>query len=82
VPTVTQLTTDAAWDAAVLILRQLWSHEDESFVRSWHREDDYRLYGYYAAGEELGNGSDDSDAVAEGDPGTDADLVAVAGVSV
>ncbi|WP_226021706.1 GNAT family N-acetyltransferase [Halomicrobium salinisoli] len=81
-PTVTRLTTDAEWDAAVPILRQLWSHEDESFVRSWREEDDYRLYGYYAAEDELVDGPADPDAVAEGEPEPDAELVAVAGVSV
>ena len=66
-PTVEELTTDAEWDAAVPVLRQLWSHEDAAFVRSWREEDDYRLYGLYPGG----------DAAPDPD-----DLVAVAGVSV
>lgn len=66
-PTVERLTSDEQWDEAVPILRQLWSHEDEDFVRSWRDEADYELYGYYA-----GDESDD----------TDCELVAVAGLSV
>ena len=43
--TVERLTSGEEWDAAVPILRQLWSHESEAFVRSWREEDDYELYG-------------------------------------
>ncbi|WP_225333648.1 GNAT family N-acetyltransferase [Halomicrobium urmianum] len=81
-PTVTQLTTDAEWDEAVPILRQLWSHEDESFVRSWREEGEYELYGYYAVSDELSEGPGESDAVEEGTPGPNARLVAVAGLSI
>lgn len=49
--TVERLTTDEEWNEAVPIIRQLWSHEDEAFVRSWREEDDYELYGYHADGE-------------------------------
>ncbi|SFS01541.1 Acetyltransferase (GNAT) family protein [Halomicrobium zhouii] len=69
-PTVEQVTTDEQWDEAVPILRQLWSHESEDFVRSWREEEDYELYGYYA---EDGSGESDD---------ADRDLVAVAGLSV
>ena len=48
--TVERLTTDEEWDEAVPIIRQLWSHEDEEFVRSWREEDDYELYGYHVDG--------------------------------
>ncbi|NLV11447.1 GNAT family N-acetyltransferase [Halomicrobium mukohataei] len=44
---VTELTTDEQWDAAVPILRQLWCHEDEAFVREFRDEADYRLFGLY-----------------------------------
>lgn len=66
---VAELTTDEQWDAAVPVLRQLWSHEDEAFVRGFRDEDDYRAFGLY----------DDVDGVGERD--TD-ELVAVAGVSI
>lgn len=46
-PSLTELTSDDEWDEAVSILRQLWSDADESFVRSWREEDDYRLFGRY-----------------------------------
>ena len=46
--TVTELTADAEWDAAVPLLRQLWSDADEAFVRSWREEEEgYRLFGLY-----------------------------------
>ena len=64
---VERIDTEEGWDAAVPIIRQLWSHEDEEFVRSWREEDDYQLYGLY-------------DTAAD-DPDHD-DLVAVAGVSI
>jgi GNAT superfamily N-acetyltransferase len=67
---VRELTTDAEWDAAVPILRQLWSHVDDAFVREWREEDDYRLFGL----------SERADAA--GDGGADDAPVAVAGVSV
>jgi GNAT superfamily N-acetyltransferase len=63
---VEELTTDEQWDAAVPILRQLWSHEDEAFVRGFRDEDDYRPFGLY----------DDVDGAGE------AKLVAVAGISI
>ena len=62
-----EVTTDEGWDEAVPVLRQLWSHREEAFVRSWREEDDYRLVGLYE--------------VADGGPG-DEQLVAVAGVSI
>ncbi|WP_254273789.1 GNAT family N-acetyltransferase [Haloarcula marina] len=71
-PTVAPLTTDDAWDAAVPILRQLWTDAEESFVRGWREEDEYELYGYYAP---VGQGRRH-----DGDPGNP--LVAVAGLSV
>lgn len=42
---VEEPTTDEQWDAAVPILHQLWSHEDEAFVRGFREEDDYRPFG-------------------------------------
>lgn len=48
---VEELTTDGQWDAAVPILQQLWSHEDESFVRAFRDEDGYRLFGLYDEGD-------------------------------
>jgi len=53
---VERLTSDEQWDEAVPIIRQLWSHEDEAFVRSWRDEEDYQLYGYSVDGE--GGGRD------------------------
>jgi len=47
---VEELTTDDQWDEAVPVIRQLWSHRDEEFVRSWREEDGYRLFGLYADG--------------------------------
>lgn len=64
--TVRELTTDAEWDAAVPLLRQLWSDADPAFVRSWREEDDYHLFGLSADGDAAGT-----------EP-----LVGVAGVSV
>lgn len=49
---VTELTTDAQWDAAVPILLELWTDRTPDEVRSWRGEDDYRLFGLYA-GERL-----------------------------
>ena len=49
-----ELTTDAEWDAAVPILRQLWDEKDDSEVRAWREEDDYHLLGYYADGDLVG----------------------------
>ena len=48
---VRELTTDAEWDEAVPIIRQLWGDADEAFVRSWREEDDYHLFGGYREGE-------------------------------
>jgi len=64
-----EIRSDAGWDAAVPVLRQLWSHRDEAFVRSWREEDDYRLFGLY-------------EGVDRGSGGGGDDLVAVAGVSI
>jgi GNAT superfamily N-acetyltransferase len=76
---VSEVTTDAGWDEAVPILRQLWSHVDDEFVYEWRDEDDYRLFGLY----EVGSGSDSVGADGDGDADpTDGALVAVAGVSV
>ncbi|AGN01428.1 GCN5-like N-acetyltransferase [Salinarchaeum sp. Harcht-Bsk1] len=68
-----ELTTDAEWERAVPILRQLWSYVDEAFVRSWRDEDDYRLLGWFAKA--TGGDADARGASAES-------LVAVAGVYV
>jgi GNAT superfamily N-acetyltransferase len=62
-----EVTTDEGWDAAVPVLRQLWSHREEAFVRSWREEDDYRLFGLYESVTERSGGDR---------------LVAVAGVSI
>jgi GNAT superfamily N-acetyltransferase len=67
---VRQITTDEGWDEAVPVIRQLWSHRDAEFVRSWREEDDYRLFGLYETPD---------DGSADGEHGT---LVAVAGVSI
>lgn len=69
---VREVTTDEEWDEAVPVLRQLWSHVDEPFVREWREEDGYRLFGLYER--EVGSGRAAS--------GAGATLVAVAGVSV
>lgn len=45
-----ELDTDDEWEAGVPLLTQLWSHEDESFVRPFREEDDYRLLGLYEGG--------------------------------
>ncbi|WP_135365249.1 GNAT family N-acetyltransferase [Halosimplex halophilum] len=71
---VREVTTDEGWDEAVPILRQLWSHVDDAFVRGWREEDDYRLFGLYET-----DGGDAADGTGAGPDGT---LVAVAGVSV
>lgn len=49
-----ELTTDAAWDEAVPILRQLWTEKGDQEVRSWREEDEYRLLGYYVDDELVG----------------------------
>ncbi|WP_254824075.1 GNAT family N-acetyltransferase [Haloglomus halophilum] len=54
--TVREVTTDAEWDAAVPLLRQLWSDADPEFVRSWREEDDYHLFGLFAGGAPTGAG--------------------------
>lgn len=69
--TVQELTTDTEWDAAVPLLRQLWSDADPAFVRSWREEDDYRLFGLYVGDERRGEGGPD--------PTT---LVGVVGISI
>jgi GNAT superfamily N-acetyltransferase len=71
---VHEVTTDAGWDEAVPVLRQLWSHESEAFVRSWRDEDDYRLFGLYESAPE-------TDSTAGEDTAAET-LVAVAGVSI
>jgi len=63
---VDELTTDDQWDDAVRILHQLWSFEDEAFVRGFRDEDGYRPFGLYDDG---GDREDET-------------LVAVAGVSI
>ena len=47
---VEELITDEEWNDAVPVIRQLWSHRDEEFVRSWREEDGYHLFGLYADG--------------------------------
>ena len=42
-----KLETEAEWEDAVPIIRQLWTDADESFIRSWADEDEYRLFGLY-----------------------------------
>jgi len=54
-PELRELEGDADWDRAVPLMRQLWSHRSEAFVRSWREESDYRLLGWVeasAAGDE------------------------------
>ena len=80
--TIRELTTGAAWDAAVPPLRQLWQDVDAAFVRSWRDEPDYRLFGLYVedgAGGEA-DGRDGGDG-GEGEAGAGS-LVGVVGVSV
>ncbi|WP_459191280.1 GNAT family N-acetyltransferase [Halosimplex sp. J119] len=67
---VREVTTDEGWDEAVPILRQLWSDAEESFVRGWREEDDYRLFGLY---ERDGSAADAPESET---------LVAVAGISI
>lgn len=40
-----ELASDDEWDRGVRILRQLWSHRSEAFVRSWRDDEAYRLFG-------------------------------------
>ncbi|MFB6205170.1 MAG: GNAT family N-acetyltransferase [Haloglomus sp.] len=95
--TVRELTTDAAWDAAVPLLCQLWGDADPAFVRSWRDEDGYRLFGLYVGvdatetdGGEMDSESDSGEMDSESDSGemdSESDgspgtLVGVAGVSV
>jgi GNAT superfamily N-acetyltransferase len=42
-----ELKTEAEWEDAIPILRQLWTDAEESFIRSWADEDEYRLFGLY-----------------------------------
>lgn len=71
---VHEVTTDEGWNEAIPVIRQLWRHESEAFVRSWREEDDYRLFGLYETDEE---------SSVERDDVTDSEtLVAVAGVSI
>ena len=51
---IEELKTDAEWDGAVPILRQLWTDANEAFVRSWREEDGYRLFGCYDDGTLVG----------------------------
>ena len=51
---IEELDTDAEWDAAVPLLRQLWTDHDPDWIRSWREEDDYRLFGLYADGTLVG----------------------------
>lgn len=44
---ITELRTDAQWEQAIEILRQLWTDSEESFIRGWKDEDEYRLFGLY-----------------------------------
>lgn len=69
-PELRELTSDDEWERAVPILRQLWSHCEEAFVRSWREDEAYRLLGWF-----VGDGSSDAAAAADADR-----LVAVAGV--
>jgi GNAT superfamily N-acetyltransferase len=52
VPTVRELDTDADWDRAVPILRQLWSDAEPSFVRSFRDESGYHLLGLFVGDED------------------------------
>ena len=77
---VREVTTDAGWDEAVPVLRQLWSHVDDEFVYGWRDEDDYRLFGLYEAAEAAAPAAEDRpEGTADGQSAT---LVAVAGVSI
>lgn len=72
---VEELETEAEWNAALPILRQLWTDADEEFVRSWADEDGYRLFGLYVEGESAARDAADP-------PESDDRLIAVAGISV
>lgn len=67
---IEEITTEAAWDEAVPLLRQLWSDADDAFVRSWADEEEYRLFGLYEE-------TEDDDA--EDDAG---ELIGAAGISI
>jgi GNAT superfamily N-acetyltransferase len=45
---IEQLKTDAQWDAAVPILGQLWKQKSPAEIRSWRKEEGYRLFGLFA----------------------------------
>ncbi|WP_313695041.1 GNAT family N-acetyltransferase [Halorarum halobium] len=47
---IEEVTSDEGWDRALPVLQELWSDADESFVRSWRDEEDYRLFGRYVDG--------------------------------
>lgn len=74
---IEEITTEAAWDEAVPLLRQLWSHESESFVRSWADEEEYRLFGLY---EETEDGAAEDENAADEDAA--GELIGAAGISI
>ena len=75
---IREVTSDEGWDEAIPVVRQLWSHRDEEFVRSWREEDDYRLFGMCEYdGDGRAEGADES-----GTDGASGELVAVAGISI
>lgn len=48
--TIQELQTEEEWEQAIPILRQLWTDAEDSFIRDWADEDDYRLFGLYENG--------------------------------
>ncbi|WP_225741157.1 GNAT family N-acetyltransferase [Halorussus halophilus] len=46
-PRIEELTTEEEWDAAIPILKELWTDASDEFVRSWRDEDGYRLFGLF-----------------------------------
>ncbi|GAB3689677.1 hypothetical protein GCM10028857_25290 [Salinarchaeum chitinilyticum] len=75
-----EITSDEEWERGAAILRQLWSHVDESFVSAWREEDDYRLLGWYVGDPGGGGATSAEEPLADGS--SNATLVAVAGVYV
>jgi len=72
---IAELETEAEWDAAVPVLRQLWTDASEAFVRSRADEEEYRLFGCFVE-------TDGESAESDDHAGRDEELVAVAGISV
>lgn len=44
---IRELQTDKEYEQAIGILQPLWTDAEDSFIRGWTDEDDYRLFGLY-----------------------------------